>query len=197
MSHYRSNLRDLEFNLFEVFGAGERMGRGPFSEMDAETARGVLTELEKVASGPLAASFVDADRHPPVFNPDTFSVTIPESFKKSFATAMDGDWWRLELPTALGGYGAPPSLRWAAAELILGANPAIQMYSSGPNTAKLMHELGTPVQQQMAETMIDKLWASTMVLTEPDAGSDVGAGRTRAVLQDDGTWHLVVCLRNS
>jgi alkylation response protein AidB-like acyl-CoA dehydrogenase len=190
MSHYRSNLRDLEFNLFEVFGAGDRMGTGPFSEMDPETARGVLAELEKVASGPLAASFVDADRNPPVFDPETFSVTIPESFKASFATAMDGDWWRLELPTELGGYGAPPSLQWAAAELILGSNPAIQMYSSGPNTAKLMHELGTPVQKQMAETMIDKLWASTMVLTEPDAGSDVGAGRTKAVLQDDGTWHL-------
>jgi alkylation response protein AidB-like acyl-CoA dehydrogenase len=190
MSHYRSNLRDLEFNLFEVFGAGDRMGTGPFSEMDPETARGVLAELEKVASGPLAASFVDADRNPPIFDPETFSVTIPESFKASFATAMDGDWWRLELPTELGGYGAPPSLQWAAAELILGSNPAIQMYSSGPNTAKLMHELGTPVQKQMAETMIDKLWASTMVLTEPDAGSDVGAGRTKAVLQDDGTWHL-------
>ncbi|MET3805680.1 alkylation response protein AidB-like acyl-CoA dehydrogenase [Nakamurella sp. UYEF19] len=190
MTHFRSNLRDLEFNLFEVFGSGERMGSAPFAEMDAETARGVLAELEKVASGPLAASFVDADRNPPVYDPKTFSVTIPESFKKSFATAMDGDWWRLELPTELGGYGAPPSLRWAAAELILGANPAIQMYSSGPNTAKLMHELGTPLQQQMAKTMIEKLWASTMVLTEPDAGSDVGAGRTKAVLQVDGTWHL-------
>jgi alkylation response protein AidB-like acyl-CoA dehydrogenase len=190
MSHYRSNLRDLEFNLFEVLGAGDRMGTGPFAEMDADTARGVLSELEKVASGPLAASFADADRNPPVFHPETYSVTIPESFKKSFATAMEGDWWRLELPTALGGYGAPPSLRWAAAELILGSNPAIQMYSSGPNTAKLMHELGTPVQQQMATTMIDKLWASTMVLTEPDAGSDVGAGRTKAVLQADGSWHL-------
>ncbi len=190
MSHYRSNLRDLEFNLFEVFGAGDRLGRAPFTEMDAETARGVLTELEKVATGPLAASFVDADRNPPVYDPKTFSVTVPESFKKSFKTAMDGDWWRLELPTHLGGYGASPSLRWAAAELVLGSNPAIQMYSSGPNTAKLMHQLGTPEQQQMAETMIEKLWASTMVLTEPDAGSDVGAGKTKAVLQADGSWHL-------
>src|ERR1700712_2737840 len=190
MSHYRSNLRDLEFNLFEVLGAGERMGTGPFTEMDPETARTVLTELEKVASGPIAASFVDADRNPPVYDPETFSVTLPESFKKSFAAVMDGDWWRLELPTELGGCGASPSMRWAASELILGANPAVQMYSSGPNTAKLMHTLGTPEQQQMALTMIDKLWGSTMVLTEPDAGSDVGAGRTRAVLQDDGSWHL-------
>ena len=190
MSHYRSNLRDLEFNLFEVFGAGERMGVAPFQEMDPGTARGVLTELEKVASGPIAASFVDADRNPPVYDPKTFSVALPESFKKSFAAVMDGDWWRLELPTELGGYGAPPSLRWAAAELILGANPAVFMYAAGPNFAQVLHTIGTPEQQQLARLMLDRLWGSTMVLTEPDAGSDVGAGRTRAVLQDDGSWHL-------
>ena len=80
MSHYRSNVRDLEFNLFEVLGAGERMGVGPFAEMDAETARGVLHELEKVASGPVAASFADADRNPPVYDPATFSVTMPLPF---------------------------------------------------------------------------------------------------------------------
>jgi len=190
MSHYRSNLRDLEFNLFEVFGAGERMGKAPFDEMDAETARGVLTELEKVATGPIAASFADADRNPPVYDPQTFSVTMPESFKKSFAAGMDGDWWRLELPTALGGYGAPPSLRWAAAELILGANPAVFMYGAGPNFAQVVHNLGTPQQRKIAALMIERLWGSTMVLTEPDAGSDVGAGRTRAILQQDGSWHL-------
>ena len=78
MSHYRSNLRDLEFNLFEVLGADERMGTGPFAEMDAETARDVLRQFEEVASGPVAASFVDADRNPPVYDPATFSVTLPE-----------------------------------------------------------------------------------------------------------------------
>ena len=190
MSHYRSNVRDLEFNLFEVLGAGERMGVGPFAEMDADTARGVLHELEKVASGPVAASFVDADRNPPVYDPATFSVTMPESFKKSYQAIMDGEWYRLELPTELGGYGASPSLRWAAAELMLGANPALFMYSGGPNFAAVVHKNGTPLQQQMAETMIEKQWGSTMVLTEPDAGSDVGAGRTKAILQPDGSWHL-------
>ncbi|RIJ67026.1 acyl-CoA dehydrogenase [Nakamurella silvestris] len=190
MSHYRSNLRDIEFNLFEVFDAGSRMGTGPFEQMDPETARGVLTELEKVASGPLAASFVDADRNPPVFDPQNHSVTVPASFKKSFQTAMDGEWYRLELPNELGGYGAPPSLRWAAAELILGANPAIFMYSSGPGMANVIHRLGTPAQQGIARQMADRRWGSTMVLTEPDAGSDVGAGRTKAIKQADGTWHL-------
>jgi len=190
MSHYRSNVRDLEFNLFEVLGAGDRMGSGPFAEMDAETASGVLHELEQVAAGPIAASFADADRNPPVYDPKTFSVTLPESFKKSFHAIMDGEWYRLELPTDLGGYGASPSLRWAAAELILGANPALFMYSGGPNFAVVVHRNGTELQRQMAETMIEKQWGSTMVLTEPDAGSDVGAGRTKAILQPDGSWHL-------
>jgi alkylation response protein AidB-like acyl-CoA dehydrogenase len=190
MSHYRSNVRDLEFNLFEVLGAGERMGVGPFAEMDAETASGVLHELEKVASGPIAASFVDADRNPPVYDPATFSVTLPESFKKSYRALVDGEWYRLELAGELGGYGASPSLRWAAAELILGANPALFMYSGGPNFASILYQNGTPVQRKMAETMIEKHWGSTMVLTEPDAGSDVGAGRTKAVQQPDGSWHI-------
>ena len=190
MSHYRSNVRDLEFNLFEVLDAGDAMGVGPFAEMDPETARGVLEELEKVASGPIAASFVDSDRNPPVYDPKTFSVTMPESFKKSFRAIVDGEWFRLDLAEDLGGYGASPSLRWAASELILGANPALFMFSGGPNFAAVVHHNGTPLQQQMAETMIEKRWGSTMVLTEPDAGSDVGAGRTKAVLQPDGTWHL-------
>ena len=189
MSHYRSNLRDLEFNLFEVYGADAYLGRDG-SEMDADTARGVLHELETVATGPVAASFVDGDRNPPVFDPQTHTAPLPESFHRSYQAMRDGEWWRLELPDDLGGYGATPSLRWAAAELLLGANPALHMYSGGPNFATVIHRNGTPEQQTMALTMIEKGWGATMVLTEPDAGSDVGAGRTRAILQDDGTWHL-------
>ena len=190
MSHYRSNVRDLEFNLFEVLGAGTCMGQGDFAEMDPDTARGVIRELERVAAGPIAESFVEGDRNPPVYDPATYSVTLPEGFKKSYRAIADGEWHRLELPSDLGGYGATPSLRWACAELILGANPALFMYSGGPNFAVVIHRNGTPLQQRMAETIIENQWGSTMVLTEPDAGSDVGAGRTRAFRQDDGTWHL-------
>ncbi len=190
MSHYKSNLRDLEFNLFEVFADEVRLGTGPFAEMDADTARGVLTELETVATGPLAASFVDADRNPPVFDPATHSIRIPESFKKSYQAMIDGEWFRLEAPAAAGGLGAPPSLRWAAAELVMGANPSVFMYQSGPGMAKVLDRLGTAEQRQLASIMVEQHWGSTMVLTEPDAGSDVGAGRTRAVRQPDGTWHL-------
>ena len=190
MSHYRSNVRDLEFNLFEVLGAGERMGVGPFVEMDADTASGVLHELEKVASGPVAASFADADRNPPVYYPATFSVTMPESFKKSYRAWQDAQWWRLESVPDYGGTSAPRSLVWGLAEMVLGANPAIWMYHCGPAFANIIHEVGTPEQQKIGRLIVDKAWGATMVLTEPDAGSDVGAGRTRAIRQPDGSWHI-------
>ena len=190
MGHFKSNLRDLEFNLFEVFGLDERLGHGPFEEMDPDTARATLRELERLATGPLAESFADADRNPPVYDPQTFSVTLPESFKRSFKALWDGEWWRLGLRAELGGFGAPPSLSWACSELLLGANPPAFMYLGGPGFAQIVHDLGTEEQRRWAEIMIDKGWGATMVLTEPDAGSDVGAGRTRAVRQDDGSWHI-------
>jgi alkylation response protein AidB-like acyl-CoA dehydrogenase len=190
MSHYKSNLRDIEFNLFEVLRRQDLLGGDAYPELDEETARGILTELERMAAGPLAASFADADRNPPVFDPATHSVRIPESLRASYRTFMDAEWYRLSLPAELGGTRAPRSLTWAMAELILGSNPAIWMYSSGHTMARVLWELGTPEQKRFADLAVQREWGGTMVLTEPDAGSDVGAGRTRAVEQPDGSWHI-------
>ncbi|MCR6487109.1 acyl-CoA dehydrogenase [Amycolatopsis sp. OK19-0408] len=190
MGHYKSNVRDLEFNLFEVLGVQERLGKGVLAESDEATARGVLSELNKLATGPLAESFADADRNPPVYDPKTFSVKIPESFKKSYQQLIEGEWWRLGLTNDLGGFGLPPTVQWAASELILGANAPLFMYMAGPNFAMIVDKNGTEEQKHWAQLMIDRAWGATMVLTEPDAGSDVGAGRTKAVQQEDGSWHI-------
>jgi len=190
MSHYKSNLRDIEFNLFEVLRRQDIMGAEPYEEFDEETARGILDEVNRLAVGPLAESFIDADRNPPVFDPADGSVQIPDSFRRSFKAYMDAEWYRLDLPTEIGGSHAPRSLYWAVAELILGSNPAVWFYSSGPAFAHLLWNIGTPEQKQFAVQAIERKWGSTMVLTEPDAGSDVGAGRTKAVEQPDGTWHI-------
>ena len=190
MGHYKSNLRDIEFNLFEVFGRQELLGKPPFDEVDADTARSILSEVERLASNELAESLLDSDRNPPVFDPATGTVTMPESFKKSFKAYMDAEWWRLDLPAELGGIVAPLSLKWAVAELVLGANPAVHMYASGASFAHVVYRLGTEEQRKVAEQMVEHRWGATMVLTEPDAGSDVGAGRTKATQQPDGTWHI-------
>ena len=109
MGHYKSNLRDVEFNVFEVFGTDERLGKAPFADLDVQTARGMLAEVVRLAEGPLAESFADADRNPPVFDPATNSVTIPESFKKSYRAMRDAEWWRLEAVPELGGQLVPVS----------------------------------------------------------------------------------------
>ena len=190
MSHYKSNLRDIEFNLFEVLRRQDLLGEPLYPELDEQTARSILSELDKMATGPLAASFADADRNPPVFDAATNSVTVPDSLRASYRAFMDAEWYRLSLPAELGGTDAPQSLHWAMAELILGSNPAVWMYASGHTMGRVLWELGTPEQKQFADLAIQREWGATMVLTEPDAGSDVGAGRTRAIEQSDGTWHI-------
>ncbi|MGH3589050.1 MAG: acyl-CoA dehydrogenase family protein, partial [Pseudonocardia sp.] len=190
MSHYKSNVRDIEFNLFEVLGRDEVLGKGLFDEVDVETAKSILSEVDRLAREDLAASFEDGDRNPPVYDPEACSVTMPETFTKSYQAFMDAEWWRLQLPTALGGQPAPASLVWSLAEMVLGSNPPVWMYAAGPNFANVVYRNGNDRDKRIAQHMIDKQWGATMVLTEPDAGSDVGAGRTKAQLQEDGTWHI-------
>src|SRR6204780_4561860 len=190
MSHYKSNLRDIEFNLFEVLRRQDLLGQAPYPELDEDTVRGILGELERMATGPLAESFTDGDRRPPVLDAATHTVQIPESLRKSFRAFMDAEWYRLSLPAELGGTEAPRSLNWAMAEMILGSNPAVWMYSSGHTRGRVLGEPGTPEQKRFADLAIQREWGATMVLTEPDAGSDVGAGRTRAIEQPDGRWHI-------
>jgi alkylation response protein AidB-like acyl-CoA dehydrogenase len=190
MSHYKHNLRDLEFNLFEMLGREQVLGHGPYADVDAEVARDMLAEVARLATEDLAPSLVDSDRNPPVFDPATHSVTTPESFRRSYQAYLDAEFWRTDIPAELGGTPVPPSLRWAIAELVLGSNPAVHMFSSGFAFARVLYVLGTADQRRMAQHMVDHRWGATMVLTEPEAGSDVGAGRSRAVRQPDGSWHI-------
>ncbi|WP_338896817.1 acyl-CoA dehydrogenase [Streptomyces sp. TG1A-60] len=190
MGHYQPNPVDLEFTLFEVLGCAETYGQGAFADTDVSTARTVLAEVARLAVGELADAFTDADRNPPVYDPVAKVVTLPASLKRAYRAWMDGGWHLLDLSASLGGAAVPPSLRWAVAELALGANPAVYLHQGLAGFAQILDRLGTPQQRRLARLMVEKEWGGTMVLTEPEAGSDVGACRTRAVPQPDGTWHI-------
>ncbi len=190
MGHYIANLRDIQFCLFELLGRENVMGSAPYDEIDRDTAMGMLDEIKRLCENDLAASFVDGDRLGTDFNKTTGDVKLPESFKKSYKAFIDGEWWRLDAPVELGGMKIPQSLRWAIAEMVLGSNPGIHLYSSGYAFAQVAYVLGTVEQKKIAQHMVEKHWGATMQLTEPDAGSDVGAGRSKAVQQSDGTWHI-------
>ncbi|MBU8808373.1 acyl-CoA dehydrogenase [Mycolicibacterium goodii] len=190
MSHYKSNVRDQVFNLFEVFGVDKVLGTDKFSDLDVDTAQEMLTEIARLAEGPIAESFAEGDRNPPVFDPETHTVTLPEGFKKSMRALFEGGWDKVGLAEHLGGIPMPRALQWALIEHILGANPAAYMYAMGPGMSEIFYNNGTDEQKKWATIAAERGWGATMVLTEPDAGSDVGAGRTKAVQQPDGTWHI-------
>src|SRR6201995_4372980 len=184
MGHYKSNVRDLEFNLFEALGLEDVLADEAFGDLDGESVREMLSEAARLAEGPVAESFADGDRHPPTFDPDTHVVSLPEPFKKSLSAWRDGEWFRVGLNEDVGGVPAPSMGQWAINELVLGANPPVFMFLAGPFMANTLYGIGNEQQRHWATLAIDRNWGATMVLTEPDAGSDVGAGRTKAI--DEG-----------
>ncbi|MGB5367127.1 MAG: acyl-CoA dehydrogenase family protein, partial [Polyangiales bacterium] len=145
MAHYKSNLRDIQFNLFEYNRTQDVMGGGEFEDMDEETARNVLLEVEKLAKGAFAESFEPGDRTPLTL--EDGDVTLPASVRAAVEAFYDADWQGLELPKHLGGVGAPPSLRWASFELLWGGNPAATFYLLGTFVAALIDKLGTDAQK--------------------------------------------------
>jgi alkylation response protein AidB-like acyl-CoA dehydrogenase len=189
MGHFKSNLRDIEFNLFEFLRVGDHYGTAPFDAFDRQTAMDALREVDRLAREEFGDSFVDADRTPLVL--DDGEVALPASVHRSLDALFDGDWHLLGMEPDLGGFGAPDSLRWATTELFVGANPAVFLYASGALMARVIAAVGTEQQKETwARAIIDKRWGATMVLTEPDAGSDVGAGTSKAIHVEGDVYHL-------
>jgi alkylation response protein AidB-like acyl-CoA dehydrogenase len=190
MSHYKTNLRDIKFNLFEAYKTQEYLGAAPFEDMDEDTAVHMLGEIERFSVDEFAASFVDADRNPPELKDG--EIKLPQSLKDTLTAYYDAGWDDLFRPPELGGVAAPMSLRWAVQELLVGANPAAFL-AIGTLLPVVLSEVGTPEQiERFVKPALANNWGGTMVLTEPDAGSDVGAGTTKAVPidEDAGIYHI-------
>ncbi|MGW4633368.1 acyl-CoA dehydrogenase [Nocardia sp. NPDC004415] len=190
MGHYKANVRDIEFNLFEVLSLDKLLDTGAYGDLDSDTVRQILDEVRRLAEGPIAESFAAADREPVVFRPETFDISVPEPLRKTVAAVHDAGWYRLGMPEGMDGTPAPNVVMWALNELVICANPAASFFNMGPLMGSVLYGIGTEEQQRWARGGFERGWQGTMVLTEPDAGSDVGAGRTKAVPQPDGSWHI-------
>ncbi|MEV4129412.1 acyl-CoA dehydrogenase [Nocardia sp. NPDC049707] len=190
MGHYKANVRDIEFNLFEVLGLDKLLDTGAYGDLDSETVRDILSEVKRLAEGPVADSFAAADRDPVAYDPATFSISVPEPLRKTVQAVHEADWSRLGMPEGMGGTPAPAAVIWSITEMLSCANPAASFFNMGPAMSSVLFNVGTEQQKHWATKGYERGWAGTMVLTEPDAGSDVGAGRTRAVEQEDGSWHI-------
>ncbi len=115
---------------------------------------------------------------------------VPEPLRKTVEAVNEAGWSRLGLPEGMGGVPAPAPLVWAIGEMLVAANGSASFFNMGPLMASVLYSIGNEQQKHWAKEGFERGWAGTMVLTEPDAGSDVGAGRTKAIEQDDGSWHI-------
>ena len=172
MGHYKSNVRDIEFNLFEVLGTDRLLGSAPFADLDDDTARGMVGRGSQAGRGSARGVVRHADRTPPVFDPDTSTVTMPADSRGPSGCSMTAEWWRLETLPELGGQLVPRALVWAVAEQVLGANPALHMYMAGAPFA------GDPVPQRQRGAEEDG-----PADDRPRVGRDHGAHRARCRLR--------------
>ncbi len=181
VDHYKPNLRDIYFQLFEVLSIQTGvLGKAPFATMDEELARQSLAGFLEVMLKTWAPTFASGDREGAVFD-GKGNVTLPKGFTAALDAIYDGGWNKLDLPERLDGYGAPPTVQWAAFELMAGANASLCFYMLGNSMARIVDAHATPEQKErFIKPWLANRWGATMVLTEPGAGSDVGAGTTKA-----------------
>ncbi|MBL8951625.1 MAG: acyl-CoA dehydrogenase [Myxococcaceae bacterium] len=189
--HYKHNLRDIEFNLFEALDiAKTSLGKKPFGDLDEATARQTLATMATVASEQLGPSFSDAGLSLE-FDPKTGTVKLPPAMKKAFDAYFDNGLNLLDLPAHLGGLGAPPTFAWGAFELVVGSAPSLAFYFLGNVLSRIIDALATDAQKKrFVKPMLERRWGGTMVLTEPDAGSDVGAARAKAKHVEGDVWEI-------
>ena len=148
MGHYKSNVRDLEFNLFEVLELEKALATGDFGDLDGESVRQMLAEASKLAEGPLAESFADADRHPPTFDPDDARGDDPRAVQEVAAGVAAGRVVpRRPERGHRRGARARDGRRGRSTSSSLGAQPAAFIYLAGPIMADILYHIGNEQQR--------------------------------------------------
>lgn len=187
---YRPDLRDIRFVLFEQFRLGELLGKGKFADWGQEEVNSVLGEAVRYATevaGPLNAV---GDRHG--CRLENGRVHAPPGFAAGYRRIYEAGLKSISVTPEFGGAAGPKALALLVTEITAGANEALDMYAGLTlGAAEVIEAFGTPEQKERyCEKMFSGVWAGTMCLTEPQAGSDVGEAATVAVRQPDGTYSI-------
>ena len=182
--------RDIYFVLHELLEVDALSAHARYAEFNKKTIDLIISEARNLAVKELLPIRVDGDREGARF--DNGRVTVPESFHKAWALFKEGEWVALSDDPKWGGQGMPVTLSLAANDLFIGANFAFMMYPGLTHGAgRLIQTFGTAKQKKLyLKKMFTGEWTGTMLLTEPEAGTDVGALTTTAVKNDDGTYSI-------
>lgn len=187
MAQLISDRRDIDFVLYEQLGLIEHE---KFSEFNKKTVDLIVSEARNLAVKEILPTQKPGDEEGCLFENGT--VKVPESFKRAWELYKEGEWLAMADDPDVGGQGMPKLVALAANEYLVGANPAFMLYSGMTHgAAKLVEEFGSETQKKLyMKKMFSGEWGGTMLLTEPEAGSDVGALTSTAKLNDDGTYSI-------
>ena len=190
MAQLVADRRDVDFVLHEQLEVADLSKHETYAEFNKKTIDLIMSEARNLAIKELLPVSVDGDREGARF--ESGNVTVPESFHKVWDLFKEGEWIALSDDPEIGGQGMPVTLSLAVSEFFIGANFAFMMYPGLTHGAgRLVQTFGTEKQKKLyLKKMFTGEWTGTMLLTEPEAGSDVGALTTSAVKNDDGTYSI-------
>ncbi|MFN7130557.1 MAG: acyl-CoA dehydrogenase [Myxococcales bacterium] len=190
VNRYKADLREFQFVLFEQFKLQDVLGKGPFEMWGPDEANAVIKEGYRFATEVLGPINSAGDRQG--CRIENGSVKTPEGFKAAWDRCRESGFGMLGISADHGGGGAPHAIQAVMEEMICGANTSFQMYPAlARGAAEVIAAFGTPAQQKTyLEKMVSGEWGGTMCLTEPQAGSDVGAARSSAKKNADGTYSI-------
>ena len=185
---YKVDLRDVKFQLFEWLNVEKLLEAERFAEWDATSVDMVLDEALKIAQEQLAPTNEEGDRIGVKWSDG--EVTTPDSFKPAYQTLAEGGWLGCINSPEFGGMGLPDVVGTCVNEFFAGSNVALFLTALlTRGSSYLVETFGTDEMKSLfCERMYQGEWAGTMCLTEPQAGSDVGASKTKAVKQDNGKY---------
>jgi alkylation response protein AidB-like acyl-CoA dehydrogenase len=190
MAQLISDRRDVDFVLHEQFMAGDLCKSERFAEFDRKTIDLVVSEARNLAVKELLPTQKAGDEQGARF--DNGRVRLPECFHRAYKLFCRGEWVAMPENPKWGGQGMPKILSLAASEYFVGANCAFMVYPGLTHSAgRLIETFGTENQKQLyLKKLYSGKWTGTMLLTEPQAGSDVGALTTSAKKNADGTYSI-------
>ncbi len=193
MSNLIMDMRDARFVLYEQLGIDKLCERPRYADHSKDVFEMVLDEAEKMAVNYIEPTYVESDKIGAVYDPKTKSVTTPPSFKKALEAYKAGGWIAMAENPEVGGQGLPYSLYMSCMEIFVGSNFAFVAFPGlSHGSARMIEVFGTEEQKNMyLGKMYEGQWLGTMCLTEPGAGSEVGALKTKATPNPDGTYSIV------
>jgi alkylation response protein AidB-like acyl-CoA dehydrogenase len=190
MAQLLANRRDIDFVLHEQLDTASLLEHEKYSEFNRKTLDLIINEARNFALKELLPANAPGDREGVSFEDGV--VKVPACYHRPYKLYLEGEWTSLGEPVELGGQGLPPTVARAAYEYLTAANYCCTNYANfGHGTGKMIQLFGTEEQKKLfVKKLYTGEWTGGMLLTEAEAGSDVGALSTEAVKNEDGTYRL-------